>query len=67
MTGRKIATIGRVMGIGRATVYRAERVRGPRRRSGRYTVARPILSTRQMVATFRPVIAWTRRTNAAFF
>ncbi|MGH7634304.1 MAG: IS3 family transposase [Gemmatimonadaceae bacterium] len=30
MTGRQVATICRVLGIGRATVYRSERVRGPR-------------------------------------
>lgn len=30
MTGRKVATICRVLGIGRATVYRPEQVRGPR-------------------------------------
>jgi len=30
MTGRTVRTICRVLGIGRATVYRPERVRGPR-------------------------------------
>jgi putative transposase len=40
MTGRKLAPICRVLGIGRATVYRAERVRGPRYRKAEDRVVR---------------------------
>jgi hypothetical protein len=40
MTGRKIALICRVLRTGRATVYRAERVRGPRYRNAEDRVVR---------------------------